>query len=277
MIFFAIGSAWARAQAQLRISLPSSVWAAVDAIPGSFSQREAALLYSLARRVGPGGRAAEIGSWQGRSTVVIARGLLAPQTQLHTIDDHRGIEAEIGRIDTADLRMKFEMHLEHAAVRHRVCHHAESSKSAGTTWAIPLDLLFIDGDHSAEGVRTDIALFVPHVKSGGWVAFHDAIRPSWPDVFPAARDWVLNESRGIAQLMVSGSVLAARLCAAGEPRVREDVLRRDLDRAWRTVREYRKGDIAGKYRAKLEQAWQRWSLQCRGIMVSRRFDQSEDH
>ncbi len=36
-----------------------------------------------------------------------------------------------------------------------------------------LDLLFIDGDHSYEGVRADFELYHPLVRPGGVVAFHD--------------------------------------------------------------------------------------------------------
>jgi cephalosporin hydroxylase len=36
-----------------------------------------------------------------------------------------------------------------------------------------IDLLFIDGDHSYEGVRADFELFRGFVRSGGWIALHD--------------------------------------------------------------------------------------------------------
>lgn len=39
----------------------------------------------------------------------------------------------------------------------------------------PVDLLFIDGDHSYAGVKADFALYAPLVKSGGLVAFHDIV------------------------------------------------------------------------------------------------------
>jgi predicted O-methyltransferase YrrM len=42
-----------------------------------------------------------------------------------------------------------------------------------------LDLLFIDGDHSYEGVRQDFADYAPLVRSGGLIAFHDIV-PSGP-------------------------------------------------------------------------------------------------
>lgn len=36
-----------------------------------------------------------------------------------------------------------------------------------------LDYLFIDGDHSYEGVKKDFEMYSPLVRSGGMVAFHD--------------------------------------------------------------------------------------------------------
>jgi hypothetical protein len=36
-----------------------------------------------------------------------------------------------------------------------------------------LDFLFIDGDHSYEGVKRDLNIYSPLVRSGGLVAFHD--------------------------------------------------------------------------------------------------------
>jgi predicted O-methyltransferase YrrM len=38
-----------------------------------------------------------------------------------------------------------------------------------------LDLLFIDGDHSYEGVRKDFELYSTLVKNGGIIAFHDCL------------------------------------------------------------------------------------------------------
>ena len=36
-----------------------------------------------------------------------------------------------------------------------------------------LDFLFIDGDHTYEGVKMDFEMYSPFVKKGGYVAFHD--------------------------------------------------------------------------------------------------------
>lgn len=38
-----------------------------------------------------------------------------------------------------------------------------------------LDFLFIDADHSYEGVKMDFEMYSPLVRSGGIIAFHDII------------------------------------------------------------------------------------------------------
>jgi len=39
----------------------------------------------------------------------------------------------------------------------------------------PLDFLFIDGDHSYEGVKQDYEKYAPLVREGGIIAFHDIV------------------------------------------------------------------------------------------------------
>lgn len=53
----------------------------------------------------------------------------------------------------------------------------------------PVDFLFIDGDHSYEGVKLDFEMYHGLVRSGGLVAFHD-IAPN-PEVreYGVARFW----------------------------------------------------------------------------------------
>jgi cephalosporin hydroxylase len=47
----------------------------------------------------------------------------------------------------------------------------------------PVDFLFIDGDHSFEGVKRDFELWSPLVRSGGLIALHD-MKPDHPDGVP---------------------------------------------------------------------------------------------
>jgi predicted O-methyltransferase YrrM len=49
-----------------------------------------------------------------------------------------------------------------------------TSEVAARDWPLPLDLVFIDGDHSETACRLDWELWHPLVEPGGVVAFHDA-------------------------------------------------------------------------------------------------------
>jgi predicted O-methyltransferase YrrM len=52
-----------------------------------------------------------------------------------------------------------------------------------------LDLLFIDGDHTYEGVRADFNLYSPLVRAGGIVAFHDIAEHQPSSGCEVARFW----------------------------------------------------------------------------------------
>jgi cephalosporin hydroxylase len=47
----------------------------------------------------------------------------------------------------------------------------------------PIDVLFIDGDHTYEGVKADHVMYGPLVRAGGLIAFHDIVaHPGQPDI-----------------------------------------------------------------------------------------------
>ncbi len=54
--------------------------------------------------------------------------------------------------------------------------HAEATAAAvREALGAPADFLFLDGDHTFEGVRRDFEAFSPLVRPGGLVAFHDIV------------------------------------------------------------------------------------------------------
>lgn len=50
----------------------------------------------------------------------------------------------------------------------------------------PLDFVYIDGDHSYEGVRADMEAWFPLIREGGIIAGHDYGQPAFPGVKAAA-------------------------------------------------------------------------------------------
>lgn len=53
----------------------------------------------------------------------------------------------------------------------------------------PIDVLFIDGDHTYESVRRDYELYSPLVREGGIIAFHDIVEGPCEAVGEAPRFW----------------------------------------------------------------------------------------
>lgn len=50
-----------------------------------------------------------------------------------------------------------------------------------------IDFMFIDGDHTTEGLKRDIALYLPMLKAGGVAAFHDIEIESVKNVWTALK------------------------------------------------------------------------------------------
>ena len=59
------------------------------------------------------------------------------------------------------------------------------SYNVAKTWDKGIDYIFIDGDHAYDSVKQDFNDWLPHVKKGGFIAFHDSALfrgwAGWPD------------------------------------------------------------------------------------------------
>jgi predicted O-methyltransferase YrrM len=114
-------------------------------------------------------RALEIGVASG-GTLFAHAAVADPRGHLLAIDAHPSLEPDVM---TARCR-----HL--ARPSQSLTCLWRDAHDAGTVAAVrealarePLDLLFIDGDHSADGVARHHALYAPLVRPGGLIAFHD--------------------------------------------------------------------------------------------------------
>lgn len=68
---------------------------------------------------------------------------------------------------------------------HRFVRILGESQTVGIHWPFEIDAVYIDGDHSYEACKSDIELWVPKVKRGGLVFFHDYGTPHTPGVVRA--------------------------------------------------------------------------------------------
>jgi predicted O-methyltransferase YrrM len=111
-------------------------------------------------------RVCEIGTAAGGTLYLLTR-VSAPDALVVSIDratspHTRALRARLGRQDQRVVSLAGDSHSEETALQLERLLDGR-----------PLDALFIDGDHSYEGVRSDFERYARLVRSGGIVALHD--------------------------------------------------------------------------------------------------------
>jgi predicted O-methyltransferase YrrM len=131
------------------------------------------LLYGIARSLKPA-IAVEIGSGRGKSACFIGMALKENGSgRLYAIDPHTRTEwNDRESVDTYEIMCD---HLEKLALTDVVAIVRKHSIEMPDSVPTPIDLLFIDGDHSYEGVKADWATYEPRMSPFGLVVFHDTI------------------------------------------------------------------------------------------------------
>jgi predicted O-methyltransferase YrrM len=117
----------------------------------------------------------EIGVYEGASAAALARAM-RPGQELHLIDPFGeapdALPAGWAATERATRRVVARAA---AADGPRITWHVAFSQAVGRGWSgPPADVVFVDGDHSEEGVRADWEAWSPHVRPGGHLLFHDA-------------------------------------------------------------------------------------------------------
>jgi len=137
------------------------------------------LLYGLARSLKPE-VCVEIGSARGKSACHVGLALRENgRGKLWAIDPHR--PTEWNDADSADTYAAIRRNVRSVGLDGWVEIVREDSSKAAAGWSRPIDLLFIDGDHSYDGVKADWDAFARHVRPFGFVAFHDTLWDLRPD------------------------------------------------------------------------------------------------
>ena len=144
----------------------------IDGCPDSHGM----LLYGLAKS-GPGkGAIVEIGSWKGKSTIWLAKGSKSTNREkVFAIDPHTGsVEHRKALGDHVNTGREFRRNIKRAEVEDWVVPLVMRSTEAAVNWREPVRLLWIDGSHEYEDVKSDFVLWERHLVDDGIIALHDS-------------------------------------------------------------------------------------------------------
>lgn len=156
----------------------AEVWGAVVDVAGWMTEGQARLLFDSARHCPENGTIVEIGSFRGRSTIVLASAS-DPSVRVVAVDPHAGNDRGPQEIDgfadaAADDNRAFEANLTAAGVRNRVEHLRMFSDDAADVVTGTVDVLYVDGAHRFRPARSDISRWGARVSDGGVMLIHDS-------------------------------------------------------------------------------------------------------
>jgi Methyltransferase domain len=159
------------------VTVIDNAWQATKDVPGFLGENEARFLGLLAACIPATGAIVEIGSFKGRSTVMLAKvashygfgPIVSIDPHTHNLTTGSDGSALPSTYD------EFQASLRNAGVSEHVEIHHAFSTDVSPTWKRDIRFLWIDGDHTYEGAKSDFDGFSPFLVSGGVVALHDAL------------------------------------------------------------------------------------------------------
>ncbi len=137
----------------------------VGKIAGAFSSFDMEGLKTGTDRLKRGDTYVEVGTQNGRSAYSAAT-MLPKGVKMFAVDI---TDASTG----PDTMSRADFFKEYGLDEICTFIHAASHEAA-KEWKGKIDMLFIDADHSYEGVKLDVDSWSPFLKSGGYIYFHDA-------------------------------------------------------------------------------------------------------
>jgi len=163
----------------------AELFALAERVTGFMPADEGRALYDTALDYLGDGVAVEIGSYCGKSTVLL--GAAARQTGglLYTVDHHHGSEEhqagweyhDASLVDPVtglfDTLPTLRHTLDAAGLDDHVVAVVGRSPVVARGWRTPLRFLFIDGGHTEEAAQRDFEGWAPWVQPGGALVIHD--------------------------------------------------------------------------------------------------------
>ncbi|MFV0136283.1 class I SAM-dependent methyltransferase [Streptomyces sp. HMX87] len=209
----------------------ADVLAAFESAKGFMPTDEGLALYAAAvEAAGLGLPLLEVGTYCGRSTVLLADAARRSGVTALTVDHHRGseeqqpgweyhdpetVDPEVGLMDTLPA---FRRTLHRAGLEDHVVALVGRSPQVARVWGTPLGLVFVDGGHTDEHASADYEGWVPHLAEGGLLAIHDVF-PDPADEFTGQAPYRVYlralESGAFTEVSVTGSLRVLRRTGAG--------------------------------------------------------------
>ena len=144
----------------------------------------------------------EVGSFQGKSTFFLGTAVKYSQNGKLIAVDHfkgnKGKEAEykVKKTNLSDLEDNFKNNIRLAKLDSTVkLINSPNDVAVNSVEDLSLRMLFIDGDHTAQGVRKDIQLFLPKVKPGGIVVFDDYDSVHFEGLVKELNNFIIKKSK----------------------------------------------------------------------------------
>ncbi len=119
---------------------------------------------------------ADVGSWKGCSTSILANAVKDKGGKVYAIDHWKGNTgtelAELAKLE--DAYSIFEHNMRELGLWDTIVPVRKSSQASVKTFPDgKFDLVFLDADHRYEQVKQDIRTWMPKVKIGGLICGHD--------------------------------------------------------------------------------------------------------
>ncbi|OBJ85457.1 class I SAM-dependent methyltransferase [Mycobacterium asiaticum] len=156
-----------------------------EQVRGFMPSDEGRALYEAARRFLSGGIGVEIGTYCGKSTLLLGAAAQETASVLYTIDHHHGSEEhqagweyhDASLVDEVtglfDTLPTFRRALDAAALDDHVVAVVGKSPVVARGWRSPLQFLFIDGGHTEAAAARDFEGWANWVDAGGGLVIHD--------------------------------------------------------------------------------------------------------
>lgn len=149
----------------------------IENIDGYITQREVHFLAMLAAYPTAKGAILEIGSFKGKSTIVLAIGSsISDKTTIYAVDPLTApsiTDPDLTGQESSET--DFFNNLKEANVENLVKFNKMYSCDYAPSWKDPIRLLWIDGDHTYKGTKLDFDLFAPYLADGAIVAIDDVL------------------------------------------------------------------------------------------------------